>query len=101
MATAAKQAGLKKPSALALEQVGMVKISLNEKIRQCQHCGAKNIKQTYEIINGKERLYIGRICLERLINVNTSGNKYKALERVRLRFKLIDIDEFMSDVEEV
>lgn len=61
----------------------MIKVELNQQIRKCDHCGARNIKRTYRIYNSEMELYIGRICLERETGVNTSGNPHNAIKRVQ------------------
>lgn len=71
----------------------MVKIQLNNKITQCEHCGAKNIKRTYYISDFDNHLYIGRICLERVTNINTSGNPHNAIKRLRSYLNELEPEE--------
>jgi len=64
-----------------------VKIELDAHIRQCDHCSVKNLKRTFHIQleddDGRELdLYIGRVCIGRMLAVDTSGNPHKALERL-------------------
>ena len=64
----------------------MIEVSLDVHVRQCEHCNAKNIKRTFHIQveteNTFEELYIGRVCIGKLLNIDTSGNPYKARERI-------------------
>lgn len=74
----------------------MIKISLNDQVRKCDHCGAKNIKRTYCILHNNQRLFIGRICIERLTEVNTSGNPHNAIKRLQSYLNQLDEDELDS-----
>ena len=78
----------------------MIKISLNEKIRQCDHCGATNIKRTYciHLTKSREKLYIGRICISNMTDVDTSGNPHGAVERLQLYFKDMEEEEVIDMV---
>lgn len=89
----------------------MIKVSLNDKIRQCDHCQAKNIKRTFEIkvknVHTKEiqTLYIGRICIGKIAGVDTSGNPARAAKKIEEKLNRIykndnfgdDIFEFLDD----
>lgn len=77
----------------------MIKVKINEQIRSCDHCGAKNIKRTFEIIYNDTHLYIGRICAERVTGVSTSGNPFRSAERVEraLNIKYKDNIEDLLD----
>ena len=61
----------------------MAKVKLDYKLRQCDHCGAKNIKRSFCIYDKDNILHIGRICLENEIFIDTSGNPNKAVKRVQ------------------
>lgn len=74
----------------------MLKVTLNDQIRQCDHCGAKNIKRTFCIRINKEIYYIGRICVERMTDVNTSGNPHRAASRVESYLKTLEPDDIYN-----
>lgn len=71
----------------------MIKIELNNQVRQCEHCGARNIKRSYCIYNSENQLYIGRICLERETNINTSGNAHNAIKRLQKYLNTLDQEQ--------
>jgi hypothetical protein len=79
----------------------MIKVTLNNKIRQCDHCQAKNIKRTFEIdING-EVLYIGRICISKTTNIDTSGNPSRAAIKIEEYLKSLSeesLDELLDNL---
>lgn len=82
-----------------------IKITLDEHVRVCDHCGVKNLKRTFHIqLPDGDELYIGRICVSRMLGVDTSGNPHRA--RIKLEEKLNEmdlddihliIDEFLND----
>ena len=60
-----------------------IKVALDEHVRECDHCGAKNIKRTYKLsIPNMDKMYIGRICLSRVTGIDTSGNPHRARQKV-------------------
>lgn len=72
----------------------MIKVSLDEHVRECDHCGATNIKRTFKIsIPNQDDMYIGRICISRLTKIDTSGNPYKAASKIQLYFNSLETDE--------
>jgi len=79
----------------------VIKIELNKQIRVCDHCGATNIKRTYCIYLPEydRRLYIGRICISRITDVDTSGNPSNAARRLQHHFKTMNEDEVLDLVD--
>jgi hypothetical protein len=72
----------------------MIKVTLDEHVRECDHCGATNIKRTFCVkIPHEEKMYIGRICIGKLTNIDTSGNPYRAVERIQTYLNSLDEDE--------
>lgn len=69
----------------------MIKVSINTKIRQCNHCQVRNIKNTFEIqLENEPMLYIGRICISRITGVDTSGNPYRAAKNIQAYINKLD-----------
>lgn len=58
-----------------------IKVELCEAPGQCDHCGTKTIHSFLVKFQG-QKLYIGRACLEKVTNINTSGNPWRAIKRL-------------------
>ena len=77
----------------------MIKVTLDEHVRQCDHCTAKNIKRTFHIQSDDYEMYIGRICIQNITGVNTSGNPHRArasVEDYLNRLGEDDVNELIS-----
>jgi len=66
-----------------------IHVSISNVNTQCDHCGTKMsngfyLKYKYDV------LYIGRMCLEKVVDVPTSGNPYRAAKRVELSLNADD-----------
>lgn len=81
-----------------------VRVTLNNDVRKCDHCGAKNIKRTFGIQINKDIFYIGRMCVTKITSVNTSGNPHYALARVQAYLDTLDADDIynlvLGDIDE-
>lgn len=74
-----------------------IKVSLDEHVRQCDHCEATNIKRTFKVqIPELEDTYIGRVCISKITKIDTSGNPYRAAARIQQYFNSLDIDEVIN-----
>lgn len=74
-----------------------ITVTLDDHIRICDHCGATNIKRTYKVkIPNMDEMYIGRICISKLTNIDTSGNPYRAAERLTAYLNSLDIDDVIE-----
>lgn len=71
----------------------MISITLDEHVRQCDHCDAKNIKRTFRIQVNDEILYIGRVCVSKVVGIDTSGNPYRARDKIEAYFKELDEED--------
>lgn len=75
----------------------MIKVRLDEHVRECDHCGATNIKRTFKVsVPHEDDMYIGRICMSNLTNIDTSGNPYRAAQRIEHYFNSLDLDEVIT-----
>ena len=77
----------------------MIYVDVSQTVRLCQHCGAKNIKRTFHIKFPKLDVYLGRICIQKITGVTTSGNPYKAAGKIQKYFNRINIDERLETYE--
>lgn len=74
-----------------------IKVTLNNKVRLCDHCGAKNIHRTFEVnIRRGEKFHIGRICISKMTGIDTSGNPHNAADRLQTYLNSIEIDDVIS-----
>jgi hypothetical protein len=76
-----------------------VKIELDDHVRTCDHCSVKNLKRTFHIQHEDIDLYIGRICIGKMLGVDTSGNPYKALDRLAKKIKRIGPEATLEFIE--
>lgn len=71
-----------------------ITVSLDEHVRQCDHCDAKNIKRTFKVVlPNSEELYIGRVCISKLTNIDTSGNPYRAASKIQQYLNSIHVED--------
>lgn len=71
-----------------------IKVTLDEHVRECDHCGAKHLRHSFCVqLPNEEKMYIGRICIERLTNINTSGNPHRATNKIQNYLNSLDEDE--------
>lgn len=61
----------------------MITVSLNNEIRKCEHCSTHNIKRTFELNIDGQKLYIGRICISKIVKVDTSGNPARVARKLQ------------------
>lgn len=75
-----------------------IEVEIDEHVRECDHCGAKNIKRTFRIVYLEQdiNLYVGRVCIQNITNINTSGNPYKAREKIEKYLNSLDDDELLD-----
>jgi len=73
-----------------------IKVRIDEHVRECDHCGAKNIKRTFNIKSRDYNLYVGRICIQNITNINTSGNPYKACAKIETYLNSLEYNEFLD-----
>ena len=60
-----------------------ITVSLSDVDTKCDHCGTK-MSGGFHLKYRGDRMYIGRACLQGIIQVPTSGNRHRALNRVQL-----------------
>lgn len=75
-----------------------IKVEIDEHVRECDHCGAKNIKRTFRIIYFEQgiEVFVGRVCIQNITNINTSGNPYKAREKIEIYLNSLEDEELLS-----
>jgi len=59
----------------------MISVDVYNEPGHCEHCGTKTIHAFQVTYNG-DKIYIGRVCLEKITNISTSGNPYRAITRL-------------------
>lgn len=60
----------------------MIEVKLSTQIRICSCCGAKNIKRTFHVHTDHQEIFIGRLCLQKWLNINTSGNPHRVIPKI-------------------
>lgn len=73
-----------------------IKVKLDEHVRECDHCGAKNIKRTFHIVSTDHNLYVGRICIQNITNINTSGNPHRARSKIEEYLNTLEYRDFID-----
>lgn len=79
----------------------MINVSLSTSVRQCEHCNTKLIKRTFHIQANEEEIYIGRVCLSNIIDMDTSGNPARAREKIFDYLQELELQEGIDHVEEL
>jgi hypothetical protein len=75
-----------------------VRAKLDEHVRLCDHCGTRNLHRTFHIYNSEDEIRIGRVCLQKELGVDTSGNPHKAIKRVELFVKQMDKQDRLDEI---
>ncbi len=75
-----------------------VKAKLDWHVRLCDHCGTRNIYRTFHIYNSEDEIYLGRVCIQKELGVDTSGNPHKAILRVEEYVKQLDKQDRLDEI---
>ena len=67
----------------------MITVDVYNEPGHCEHCGTKTIhafriryRERQDWYDVTQETFIGRVCLEKITNISTSGNPYRAITRL-------------------
>jgi len=71
-----------------------ITVGIDNSVRVCSHCSVKNILRTFKVkIPGYETMYIGRVCISRIVDIDTSGNPFRAAAKIEAHLNSLDKEE--------
>lgn len=77
-------------------------VSLNDTVRQCDCCGRKHMKRTFEISGADiNPIHLGHVCAGEWFKLNLTGNKYKARARLANKINSLSSDEVSEIIEDI